>query len=602
MSRYNPHLTAGPVFKTVEQWKEKCLLNSGSLFTDRNLWVLENIEELLKNFIDNLDAKGDGFLGKLEKQLMLSSVNAKLLASEIVYILFLASSNYKPETKIRYINLIRKWADTEPLGANNSYFSLETLKGLGSVGPAFGNNFWQEFPYFLRFSKYFFKLSSIDKKRDLVSDGDKLSRWMDKTVPEEGERQFRLMLLHMLFPNEFERVFSYTQRRKIVKAFQKGPVTNNPTPLETDKLLYQIREDLEQKYGSEIDFFESPVYEMWNKSSTEPAGVAEEQSPAPIITDTTTEMPAEAVNRIYYGPPGTGKTYQLNELKNEYDGRFKFVTFHQAYSYEDFVEGIRPHSDEAGNISYDVKPGVFRQICKDAKDDSNYRYALFIDEINRGNIAKIFGDLITLIEPDKRLKAEHAMTVTLPYSNKEFGVPKNLDIYGAMNTADRSIALLDKALRRRFQFHELTPNSTLIKGSDGEGHIVDDEGGYINLRELLDTMNKRIGFLLNRDLTLGHAYLYKVSQFDELEAVFVNQFIPLLQEYFYDDWRRIQLVFRDIDHDEKPVEPQIIKHKEVNNKEILGFDHDDFEDGIEYSIAENITAASIRKIYGALSD
>lgn len=189
------------------------------------------------------------------------------------------------------------------------------------------------------------------------------------------------------------------------------------------------------------------------------------------------------------------------------------------------------------------------------------------------------------------------MAVTLPYSNDEFGVPGNLDIYGAMNTADRSIALLDKALRRRFKFHELIPDSKLIKGSDDEGRIEDGEGGEINLRKLLDKMNRRISFLLNRDFTLGHAYLYKVRKFDELRHVFINQFIPLLQEYFYDDWHRIQLVFRDVDLDGNPIEPQIIKHKEANKKEILGFDHEGFEDGISFSIADSITAGSIRKIY-----
>ena len=600
MSRYNPHFEAEPVFDTANQWKEKCLLGGGSLFTDHNLWGLNKIKKLLKNFNRNIDAEGTGFLGKLENQIKSSSVDEKLLASEIVFMLYLPSCNIKPITKLGYVNRIRQWANKEPIDANNLYIATEKLKGLGSGGPGYGNNLWQEFPYFLRFSEHFLKIRSNDKKHALISEGWKLAEWMDKTIPEEGNRQFRLMLLHMLFPDKFDRVFSYSTRRKIVIAFQKKIDTYNKSTLETDHLLYQIREDLEQKFGKQIDFFESPVREMWNKSSSGPSGVAEEPSSSPITTDTTTEVPTEAVNRIYYGPPGTGKTYLLNELKNEYEGRFKFVTFHQAYSYEDFVEGIRPHTDKSGSISYDVKPGVFRQICKDAASDSDNRYALFIDEINRGNIDKIFGDLITLIEPDKRLRAEHAMSVTLPYSNEEFGVPVNLNIYGAMNTADRSIALLDKALRRRFQFHELTPDSSLIKGSDGEGHIVDDEGGDIDLRELLDTMNKRIRYLLNRDLMLGHAYLYRVRKFHELKDVFVNQFIPLLQEYFYDDWRRIQLVFRDIDHDEKPVKPQIIKHKEVNSKEILGFGHDDFEDGIEYSIAENITAESIRKIYGAL--
>ena len=294
--------------------------------------------------------------------------------------------------------------------------------------------------------------------------------------------------------------------------------------------------------------------------------------------------------------------------------RYEFVTFHQAYSYEDFVEGMRPVQDEdTGELVYRVIPGVFRRICQKAKNDPTNRYALFVDEINRGNIAKIFGELITLIEKDKRAEYDEqgeisnvgqGMALTLPYSGDVFSVPKNLDVYGTMNTADRSIALLDTALRRRFTFKELMPNSSIITGSRGDGYIEDGQGGVINLRELLDMMNKRIRFLLNRDMMLGHAYLCKVKDFSALKDVVVNQFIPLLQEYFYDDWHRIQLVFRDVGPVGQKLEPQIIEHSKLKEIDVLGFDHGDFEDLIEYQVthSSNITPDSIRKIYEGLSE
>jgi len=200
--------------------------------------------------------------------------------------------------------------------------------------------------------------------------------------------------------------------------------------------------------------------------------------------------------------------------------RYEFVTFHQAYSYEDFVEGIRPVSDdETGELAYLVVPGVFRRIAQKAKADPDQRYAIFIDEINRGNIAKIFGELITLIEADKRAVYSNdgeklsGMELTLPYSGSLLGVPENLDLYGTMNTADRSIALLDTALRRRFNFRELMPDAGLISGSRGDGYIEDGEGDVINLRALLEAMNRRIRFLLNRDMTLGHSYFINVRNF-----------------------------------------------------------------------------------------
>ncbi len=286
--------------------------------------------------------------------------------------------------------------------------------------------------------------------------------------------------------------------------------------------------------------------------------------------------------------------------------RFEFVTFHQAYSYEDFIEGLRPVQDEeTGDIKYEIIPGVFRRICSRAKADPEQRYAIFIDEINRGNIASIFGELITLIETDKRVihgedgSTESGMTLTLPYSGERFGVPANLDVYGTMNTADRSIALLDTALRRRFQFREMMPDTSVIKGSSGNGLIEDGKGGTIDLRRLIETINRRIRFLLGRDMTIGHSYFINVRDFDGLKNALYSRIIPLLQEYFYDDWHRIQLVFRDVGANGEKLEPQIIRHMEIKEEEILGFDHDDFEDSIEYSVAseDEITPDAIRKVY-----
>ncbi len=286
--------------------------------------------------------------------------------------------------------------------------------------------------------------------------------------------------------------------------------------------------------------------------------------------------------------------------------RFEFVTFHQAYSYEDFVEGIRPVQDEESeDLQYRVVPGVFRRICQKAKVDPEQKYAIFIDEINRGNIAKIFGELITLIETDKRAVYEESgqlksgMELTLPYSGSRFSVPPNLDVYGTMNTADRSIALLDTALRRRFNFKELMPDSGVISGSRGDGYIEDGEGGVISLRALLDAMNRRIRFLLNRDMTLGHAYFINVRDFSGLKEVLLNQLIPLLQEYFYEDWHRIQLVFRDVGPMGEKQKPQIICHETLNEEEVLGFDHDDYDDLTEYRVADSdqITPEAIRKVY-----
>ncbi|MPQ02959.1 AAA domain-containing protein, partial [Campylobacter jejuni] len=165
-------------------------------------------------------------------------------------------------------------------------------------------------------------------------------------------------------------------------------------------------------------------------------------------------------------------------------------------------------------------------------DNSLKPYIIIIDEINRGNVSKIFGELITLIEPSKRIGEKEELKVTLPYSGEEFGVPKNVYIIGTMNTADRSITSLDTALRRRFEFIEMMPDVSKLS--------MDCEG--INLQELLKAINTRIEYLLDREKTIGHAFFISVENLESLKKVFKNRIIPLLQEYFYNDYALIDAV------------------------------------------------------------
>ena len=387
---------------------------------------------------------------------------------------------------------------------------------------------------------------------------------------------------------------------------------------------------------------------------------------------------ATPLNQILYGPPGTGKTYatieaalnilvpeKLQALQGPENRealracfeefcaaeQIVFCTFHQSFSYEDFVQGIRARTD-GGNVDYSVEDGIFKRLCDRASlgttakndvfdqavdrfrevleeaedagtmlktkkgksfrvkqsgpkrvlaypvsssdqkydytvyfndvrrlyegttpgeitnnssyvwgvldylrthcelvdyvppsvgDVSTEKFVLIIDEINRGNVSRIFGELITLIEPSKRAGKEEALSVALPYSEagERFSVPANVYLIGTMNTADRSLAGLDIALRRRFVFREMPARPELLS---------DVEVGGVNIGGLLRVMNQRIEVLLDRDHCLGHAYFMPLRSEDSIErlaAIFRNQIFPLLQEYFFEDWERIRWVLND---------------------------------------------------------
>ncbi|MGJ0314231.1 McrB family protein [Aliarcobacter cryaerophilus] len=393
----------------------------------------------------------------------------------------------------------------------------------------------------------------------------------------------------------------------------------------------------------------------------------------------------QALNQILYGSPGTGKTYNtinraleiidsdfyqqnkdnreaLKERFEEYkkSGQIEFITFHQSFSYEEFVEGIKANTTD-NEISYDVEDGIFKRLCELAiqknhikldleninfedflkenqkfetkektvfeiisidekvkvrnsqnreyslsrksilsylekqdfdntrghfsyqpviakyifdnikkqllENNTNKNFVLIIDEINRGNISKIFGELITLIEPSKRIGADEEIRLKLPYSQELFGVPSNLYIIGTMNTADRSIALMDTALRRRFHFEEMMPNASLL-----ENLVVDG----IKIDNLLETINKRVEYLYDRDHTIGHAYFMSLENLEtkedkkaELENIFRNKIIPLLQEYFYDDWEKVRLVLGDGFVEKIEVKSDIFDEELIKDSEYL---------------------------------
>lgn len=249
----------------------------------------------------------------------------------------------------------------------------------------------------------------------------------------------------------------------------------------------------------------------------------------------------------------------LDDVSNINDQFREVIGGSNSSAYWSVLSAIRkekrtqPISKEQRTYTFNDKKDVVLSLTKSDYVNKNGKpFVLIIDEINRGNVSQIFGELITLIEDDKRLGKDEALEVTLPYSKEKFGVPPNLFIIGTMNTADRSVEALDTALRRRFSFEEMPPKPELIKQ---EGKLENGVLENIELDFLLNTINRRIEKLLDKDHQIGHSYFISVANFTDLKSVFQNKIVPLLQEYFFGDYGKIGLVlgkgfFEPIENDE----------------------------------------------------
>lgn len=335
------------------------------------------------------------------------------------------------------------------------------------------------------------------------------------------------------------------------------PLINDIKNSELYQNHYEGRKNRNPKSGLEIDAALSNYLEFlqsdYLKNKMDIVNYSERTIGAPLIL---------------YGPPGTGKTY---EMQTKYCISYKespedlfITTFHQSFSYEEFVEGLKPLIPEGQTeIVYEIEHGIFYEACEQAAilvgydsletciaDSQESRrqkmkeavinkkiVLLCIDEINRANVSSVFGDLISLVESSKRLGAPYEMTVKLPYSKKDFGVPANLMIVGTMNTADRSIQLLDSALRRRFKFEELLPDYECLKNKNENDKA----------ERILRNINNRIRALLDKDHQIGHSYFIGKNTNLELLNVMKENIIPLLEEYFYNETEKIRRVLNETD-------------------------------------------------------
>lgn len=329
-------------------------------------------------------------------------------------------------------------------------------------------------------------------------------------------------------------------------------------------------------------------------------------------TDSTTVISKNRASQAYFDKDNTGAWYLLPESlpllseltqqlaefqqaqRDNHAGqaqsfsqqRFSMVSFHQAYGYEEFVEGIRPvmaaathasngqanhrqtnineTNNSSSQMSYAIQNGAFLTLCQRAARNPEQRYAMLIDEINRANVSRVFGELLSLIEPDKRAGMTNTMTVNLAYSGRSFSVPANVDIYATMNTQDHSLVPLDMALRRRFRFIECSPQPELLPiinlKTDFEADNTTEAAETIDLAKLLMGLNHRITQMLGADAQLGHAFLWSIDNLEQLQSVLIEQIIPQLAQAANGQVAMLQYIFKD---EQQPLGAQFIQDSQA---------------------------------------
>lgn len=356
---------------------------------------------------------------------------------------------------------------------------------------------------------------------------------------------------HIVFPDMFPVFYNENWQKHVLSKLEIEPYDNGFVRMGQINLFVQ-KCDIPNVVFAQI------IYKYCNILADEE--VVDTDASKEPVEDANIELPnlsprgerVMPLNFILYGAPGTGKTYATAEYamaiieKRKVDlkqktpeerialmakykeaikaGRITFTTFHQSYGYEDFIQGLRPDTT-GGGLNFIPVDGVFKKIADEAIKHGDQDYVIIIDEVNRANISKVFGELITLIEDDKRWGEINALSVTLP-SGLIFAVPNNLFIVGTMNSADKSISLIDAALRRRFDFIEVIPNASIIKNDV--------------LKTILERINDELyRELESTDLLVGHAYFMGKTEAD-LCNIMNHSIIPLLYEYFYDNRNKVK--------------------------------------------------------------
>lgn len=524
------------VIRTAKVFAERALANGESVFAPgRTIWTQVIVDEARAAFV-GAENTGRNFVDQLKHQLAGASDDARLFMAELVTLQLLPASLDSIGENAKRVRVNEVLSTMEHRVEIPAEVDAAFGSGSFSTGQLLSGHIVNSLNVLLNFASAWVRLSQEERERRL---GDPWAfRDFVMGLPKPNIPAQRLSLMYLFHPETFKDIVSKDQREAIRNAFV-GEIGGTTGDLDRD--LLDITIELQKKQGGPVDFYRDPLRSRWQQSPVAAAELsqpeadrsnfppADQELARTLFVDmpwlqATLDLLERRRQVIFYGPPGTGKTFIAKALAEHATGQPpRIVQFHPSYSYEDFVEGYRPAVEEAGLV-YRIKQGPFLEIAEQASKNPEQNFVLVIDEINRGNIAKIFGELYFLLEYRDE-------PVRLLYGEQPFRLPSNLYIVGTMNTSDRSIALLDAAMRRRFAFVELHPDqpptSSVLAGWLSAHGLSPEPARLLSaLNGLIEERAYHVGpsFLMPSDHDLSDARLHEIWKYEIL---------PLLEETHY---------------------------------------------------------------------